>query len=867
MPPPALELFDRRHGWGRCLTLERATGRHRASGRRTTEKRLVVAAVRRFREPRRQVAGHVHGRPLQPGDPAKEHAGRVGKRSKKKVSAASARGDDTTEVIETPFGVIARVGSDIYMQKNLDAAAHTAAQQALLDALPEYMTDLDAACQRLHEILSSVDALELLTQFSVPYLTVLAGTPEAENDRLPAHVEFLAMYVLRVLPQERLGGEPVELGEAMREVETLLREIFDLRSFTLTIGAIGGDDSIERELRLMTLLRNITVRMPVYIEIERDILRGLFGGFSEALVGALGFDLSIAERCTDALLHFAPRRLFAKAEPLREQLDEMRRLVKRARRKGIRPGDPAWVDRVVNLPPSQLVQALHAYATNQTFRESRTAASITADELAELSEVDNGAAAAYLSAFTVAADAFDEMHHKYPSATSPSRNRPIIFDSQLTRWVPSVPAYLWDALRGRLEDALLSSPSRDRYLKHRGTYLEGESTRLLQSALPHSSSWTGLKWAAPDGSDDGDIDGLVSYHDCTVRIQAKSGGLAPATLRGAPERMRTDLGKLVGAAAGQHRRLRDAELKFTHNELGLASAAKALSLPLQLEAIVTLDDLGAFVTEAFRLVEYGTLEVDRVPWIVSLHDLKVIVDLLSGPHLLHYLCRRDRLNRWARVYAFEELDWVGHYLLRGLYFDEQLQGENAPDRLRLHTFTDDIDAYYLSAHLKGPRPPRPSVQTSASLERMLHLLLGSGRSKPGTLIACLIALDGDDKARSNVADCFRDMIARSRARGISDFTQGWQTHGLTFCFKSRRGPPPLETVLTSIVERHQKELDAVLWIGVGKTQAADPVTVIRTDGRPFQQAVDRVLRHPIGPGAGEAASGSAGPKGRTADPP
>lgn len=133
---------------------------------------------------------------------------------------------------------------------------------------------------------------------------------------------------------------------------------------------------------------------------------------------------------------------------------------------------------------------------------------------------------------------------------------------------------------------------------------------------------------------------------------------------------------------------------------------------------------------------------------------------------------------------------------------------------------------------------------------MLHLLLGTGRSTSGTLIACLIALEGDDEARSNVGECFRDMIKRGTANGISDFTQGWQTHGLTFCFKSQPGPPPLAIALRSIVERHQSELDAVLWIGVGKTQNADPETVIRTDGRPLQQAVDRVLRHPIGSAEG-----------------
>lgn len=70
-----------------------------------------------------------------------------------------------------------------------------------------------------------------------------------------------------------------------------------------------------------------------------------------------------------------------------------------------------------------------------------------------------------------------------------------------------------------------------------------------------------------------------------------------------------------------------------------------------------------------------------MPWIVSLHDLKVITELLQGPHLVHYLCRRDRLNRWACVYAFEEPDWLGHYLDRGLYFDDQLAHSSSPTRL------------------------------------------------------------------------------------------------------------------------------------------------------------------------------------------
>lgn len=751
------------------------------------------------------------------------------------------------KVVETAFGTIARVGTNIYVHNELDAQSHQAMQAEMRAGLPQVLERLTGNRTRLRAILASVDALELLAQFSLPYLAIPVGTPEWANDRLPAHVEYLATQVLALGPAESRGGDPIELAQSLEEVEALVRSIFDDLNWKIVLENLGGDGSVDQELRVTTLMRNTTVRMPVYVTVERDILHGLFEAFSNELKAAAGFDLHEAERCTDYLLSLAPDRILAKAAPLRAELDTVARAVKRGRRKGVRAEDPSWIARLVKVPPRQLKGALVAYATNVTFRDSRTSMSTTIQDLAAGACVSAGAASAYLTAFTVDPSIYDEEHHRLPSATGPLRERPLLFDQQLGRWLPSVPAYLWDALRGRLEAALLASRSRQAYLDHRGNYLEKEATRLLAAALPGSDPRTATKWRAPNDEDNGDLDGLVIYHDCALRIQAKSGSLHAPARRGAPGRMRKDLASLVGEAAEQHHRLRAAETKWSYTDLGLGAVAEGLTRPLQFDVIVTLEDLGGFVTEAFKLVEYGALRDGRLPWIVSLHDLTVITDQLQGPHLVHYLCRRERLNRWARVHAFEELDWLGHYMHLGLYFDEQLAEPDGPDRLRLQSFTDELDAYYLQQDFPPDRrAPRPVLQVSEDLSEMLRLLLNAQRVQLGTLIACCLALDGDDESRQTVGHNFRQMLKRSREQGSADFTQGWASHGLTFCYRSQLRSNSLQDVLKILVERHREEQDAVLWIGIGKALVADPVVVVRTDGRSLAAAAERVLCMPHG---------------------
>ena len=220
-----------------------------------------------------------------------------------------------------------------------------------------------------------------------------------------------------------------------------------------------------------------------------------------------------------------------------------------------------------------------------------------------------------------------------------------------------------EKMRPRMEDLLRSdSVAWERYARVRASFLETESVRLLANAIPGTQSWTALTWASD--SDNSDLDGLIDAGDIALRIQCKAGRITAPVRRGAPARTTEEIGELIGDAARQHARLATALASNDAEHLGFSPAhAAALSRPLQIEVIVTLDEIVTWATQANQLTSIDILPPDRVtPWVLSLTDLMVVVDLLGGASLVHYITRRQRLERDRRIHTHDELDWVGNYI-------------------------------------------------------------------------------------------------------------------------------------------------------------------------------------------------------------
>ena len=202
--------------------------------------------------------------------------------------------------------------------------------------------------------------------------------------------------------------------------------------------------------------------------------------------------------------------------------------------------------------------------------------------------------------------------------------------------------------------------------------------------------------------------------------------------------MKSNLKKLIGAASEQHRHLAEALESAAPAALGFEpQVCQALKLPLQIDITVTLDDVTTWATEAHKLKHVAVVDTDRhVPWIVSLSDLMVIGDLLKGAHFVNYLLHRLRLEEHERVSAYEELDWVGHYLHEGLFFDASLSGEDPVEDIHVPLcYTDEINAWYYWRAGRSLRfVPKPSPEVPPRLKDLLdrlqiqqprHWLLGS----------------------------------------------------------------------------------------------------------------------------------------------
>jgi hypothetical protein len=128
---------------------------------------------------------------------------------------------------------------------------------------------------------------------------------------------------------------------------------------------------------------------------------------------------------------------------------------------------------------------------------------------------------------------------------------------------------------------------------------------------------------------------------------------------------------------------------------------------------------------------------------------------------VHFLRRRSRLNQLGYLVASDELDWWMHYLLVGLYFEDE--PTQAPTRLMSHT--DPLDAWVL--HEKGMREtpaPKPSMRLDKTSRAFLDLICEE--RPPGWVSAACALLDVNGDARKRLWKAIDKLrpLARERAR-------------------------------------------------------------------------------------------------------
>jgi hypothetical protein len=742
------------------------------------------------------------------------------KRRRQKPGPPRGRPGAPDDFAKLPFGVMAQSGRFVHMQRTLSEEEHAEFRDAFTNSADEMLARQEQRRSRILEILTEVDPLDLLGRASLTYLHIDPDTfKEWESDRSPAHVEYLALQALSVEAGRKGPVDPARAMHLMMEAVQLSREMFSDASMLFVIDAVAAqranpnDPTIEYVLE--TRLESLAVRGASYHEHLDRVLHGCFDPFDDDCRRLLGFTLADALALTKAWPLVIDERvapLWRKASDARAELIAA---VKRDRRRGRSEVFPDWM---LRLPPTEAKQRVGLIAAASLFADSKGLCAVTAEDLAAAAAADPAAASSFLQAFSCPPGEFNARNHAYPGGGHPLTERPLLNDGDT--YLLAAPTALRAAIRPRMEDLLRENKKVwDRYVDERGRYVEREAAALLASALPGSRSWTGIKWKST--ADESDLDGLVVADDVSLRLQCKAGRLSAPARRGAPERMRRDIGELIEGGARQHQALRQALDAEGAAGIGFSrEQQEGLDRLYQFNVIVCLDDVTVWATEAHQLRSLGVLpKGEPVPWVLSLTDLMAVVDLLDGAQLAHYLMRRQRLERDGRVQAHDELDWVGHYISEGLYFDDYFDGEKPPHVFRLLSYTEPIDSWYFTRAgmrtVPAPKPEQPMPKRYAALLDRL------AKERPRHWITASVALlDHDDASRKVWDDFVEHAVAAIRDRGWSNasvLSSG--SLGLTIYVDRRVGRQRLRGRVAEYASTKAEELDQPNWVAIGEGAA------------------------------------------------
>jgi hypothetical protein len=398
-----------------------------------------------------------------------------------------------------------------------------------------------------------------------------------------------------------------------------------------------------------------------------------------------------------------------------------------------------------------------------------------------------------LFASDVSGDEANDLVERFFSGDNPFRTRPILRHPS-GRYVVVHEALLFPSVRERIEDELKDAKLADRYFKRRASVTESAGLRHLQVIFPSASITQSFEYFVPNPDNPLETapaaytklvegDGLVVVDDVAIIVEAKAGALSARARSGSLGRLRGDLRSLISDAAQQASRVRDRILADGFLRLRDGSLLDLSHVREVYTVALTLEDLSGIATVTDELVDAGLLPKDFLPLVVSLHDLRIISEIVDNPaEFLLYLRRRTLPELTRRFLAVDELDFFLHMFNTGLYVEPDpdvlakelplLPVTNAqrrrfknqhPEFLTSRTVPLDDWYRYLGGERSTPAPKPAMKHMSDRLRQMVDSITALGL--PGWLSATTTLLAGDAEMRTKVADYGPSLAQVTRGDG------------------------------------------------------------------------------------------------------
>lgn len=796
------------------------------------------------------------------------HARNRGKKQKRQYGATkNSINTDSADVLEGPSFRMERDGRFIRMSINRTPEEQRALIEATANSVDEMRTDLERRATAVEARLSEFDTFSVLGALSLQNHLADPETYREYSHRGKSVVaEYATLLALKRPYAEgtRLVRDEATLSELQTEIEQIVQSTIELQEArdarrAVQAGMASDPPSILQELQFIMRINELAVRNPAYEHHLHKVLEGLFRLFEAELVALIGFPVDDAIPLADAIPQRMNRLFADRFEKARESLGEMEREVRNARKQRRRRADTpnigqgmdeealrhaAFIHELARRPPKEVIRTLRAWADQWVFFDAANICSFTVEELAHDAGVGPERAAAFANALAIE---FGDVNMDFvePSPTHALRTRPLVHHAN--RYLCAAPMLLDWAVQPAYEAALkgVGGSLWERYQKHRHDWLLFTAVRLLQWTMPTAEFATNLLYYQDgDRAKEAERDALGRYDSLVFLIEAKGADVTEPARRGAPDRLRHDLGEVIAKSHAQAVRAK-AYLSWT-SEARFRRAYGGPDVVVPVDTVrdvilisVSLAPLGHLTGLLHAGSELGFFRDGEYSWVVSLYDLMVITDVIDLPPVFpHYVKRRVHTAHLGLLEALDELDIFIYYLAEGLYLDDiaatmRSGGQNAC--FQLMSYTSGLDDYY--AYVTGVRrtlAPKPTPRLDQELRAILERLERSGL--PGRLDAAMAILDLDDRGRKDFLRHVKKARAISqRERRASKVSLQGAHHGewrLTYMCDCE--PGKLGEALQSYCARKQREEGVRTWIGfaelVGRQPQVISVIVSRDDG-------------------------------------
>jgi hypothetical protein len=620
--------------------------------------------------------------------------------------------------------------------------------------LAHFKKHIDWLTRQLRRQLEKLPCLQVLSALAVTTTFRDPDTYRESETRYSAiHVEYPAWIYLTASKRPLMTADILD-SAAMQKVFDLLDEIAAATQNYYTIQAqiaAAAPATAEKDVLIRAKNWHLFVRSPSYEQHHRAQLEELFRPFATALREVLGFGVDEALAAEGALMTLVNERINEINEKMVDTVNEWEERL-RADPATIDPEEQDFLERFRQSGDPSQAAMVTALTWAQTYWY--TGFIVTPEELADHSGLGADVAGRILERFSTP---FGQPPRPdaWPSVEDRLERAPLIDLGDGTWWVGLIFKLQW-AIAPVLEAGLAQGRHWERYQKQRSRWLEDRAVALIAGADPGVLRWVNLRY----GEDD-ELDGLVLCGGTAILVETKAGRMSLAGRRGAPSGIQSDLRDLLTHT--QHQLNRAADYLLGQDEAVFQTNAgpvkvRRAEINRLVHVIVTLDSLTAFVTRLPRLALAGVFDRRSLPWAVDINDLLVCTEILGSPaRLIHYIDRRMRAARRG-VEAPEELDFLGHYITRGLYFDEI---DDDVYQVLLTSHTEAFDDYY--RHESGTRQT-PAPKPTRSNHPVIAELIGQLQAKapPNFAEAVFWLLELGTEGQATMAEMIEGRRKRAR---------------------------------------------------------------------------------------------------------